>query len=306
MELSIIIPFVGEMPQVMFTIQAVAQQFIDQTEFEIIAVNNYIPGHPRIHKGVDDSGPAIACTQRGNTWLKCIEYKSDLSHWQAKGYGVKKSSGKFLMFVDSHVIPSRNALFSMFDTYRNTDFMYKGSMHLPLTYKILEYHRMVYKLLVEHECFYDYRFTPFPNEKQSYFEVPCMSTCGMIISREIYNKIGGWPMSLTTYGGGENFLNFTLGVCGYEKWIFPFGTLFHHGANRDYHYEYDGLLYNRLLSHYLFGGRSLLDRLQKVVKGKPPIVQALAKKAIMESGPQREHIKKSQKMLIEQWRAKWI
>lgn len=306
MELSIIIPFVGEHPQVLFTIQAAAQQFIDRTEFEIIAIDNYIEGHPRISSPTNDSGPAIACTQKGNPWLKYVEFKDELSHWQAKRYAVSKSSGKYLMFLDSHVIPSRDALFGMFNAYRGSDYQHRGSMHLPLTYKILEYHRMIYKLVVDHECFYSYSFTPFPVDKKECFDVPCMSTCGMIISREIYDKIGGWPSTLTTYGGGENFLNFTLGVCGYEKTIYPSGTLFHHGAPRNYSYEYDGFIYNRLLSHYLFGGKSLLDRFKKVAKGKPAAIEQLAAKALRDGAKQRQHIKQSQKMIIEEWRSKWM
>ena len=306
MELSIIIPFIGEYPQVMFTIQAVAQQFIDRADFEIVAVDNYIENHPRISISENKSGPAIACTQRGNPWLKYVQYQSDLSHWQAKRYGVKKSTGKYLMFVDAHVMPSRNSLYGMFEYYKNSSRNHEGTFHLPVTYKILEYHRMIYKLLVEHECFYDYRFTPYPNRETKTFEIPCMSTCGMIISRELYDKIGGWPNTLTTYSGGEHFINFTLAVCGFKKWIFPYGTLFHHGAPRDYSYEYDGLAYNRLLSHYLFGGKSLLDRFQKVVKGKPAAIDQLAKKAMKDGFAQRQHIKKSQTMLIEEWRSTWI
>lgn len=306
MNLSIIIPFVGEYPQVLFTIQTVAQQFVGLIDFEIIAVDNYIDGHARISTSENKSGPAISCTQKGNKWLKYIQYQSDLSHWQAKWYGVTKSSGKYLMFLDSHVVPSRNVLYSMFEYYTNTDCQYQGTLHLPLTYKILEYHRMVYKLLVQNECFYDYRFTPLPTDKKENFEVPCMSTCGMIISREIYDKIGGWPKTMTTYGGGENFLNFTLAVCGFKKWIYPYGTIFHHGAPRDYHYEYDGLVYNRLLSHYLFGGKSLFERLKKVTKGNPNAIEQLGKKAIKNGHIQRQHIKESQKMLIEEWRSKWL
>jgi glycosyltransferase involved in cell wall biosynthesis len=40
-ELSVIIPFCNEYPQILFTIQSIAQELRDRVDFEIIAVNNY-------------------------------------------------------------------------------------------------------------------------------------------------------------------------------------------------------------------------------------------------------------------------
>jgi glycosyltransferase involved in cell wall biosynthesis len=338
MKLSIVVPFIGEYMQSLFTIQSVAQDLIGRVDFEIIAVNNYceqarkqsyvsatkamekmfssfrdkgkvtIEDMFEIHKSVyptyeDRSGGAIKACEKLNDWLKYIEYNEKLSHWQAKRIGVENSTGDILMFVDAHCVPSRDSIFGMFNLYQN--YMDEGSMHLPLTYKILESRRLIYKLKIENDFFYSYSFTGLENDKDI-FEVPCMSTCGMMVSRSIYNSIGGWPKGLGIYGGGENFFNYTLAVCDLKKYIYPFGTLFHQGEKRDYHYIFDDMLKNRMISHYLFGGEDLLDKLCMVLKGRMDIINKLKYEVLQSHKDHRELIKQKQKITIEDWRERWI
>ncbi|MGD9156823.1 MAG: glycosyltransferase family 2 protein [Desulfobacteraceae bacterium] len=341
MDLSIIIPFVGEYPQVLWTIQSIAQGLIEtEIEFEIIAVDNYCEQAVRqcnvaTQKAIDKlkqiyfnegreieasdmfeihdmippiyknrSGEAIKACARGNPWLRYVEYPDSLSHWQAKRVGVQESDGKVLLFVDAHTIPSVDAIEEMFLEYTRGSYNENGTMHLPLTYKILEWHRLIYKFFVENEFFYSYKFTPFRQAKEPY-EVQCMSTCGMMISRSIYDQLGGWPATLGVYGGGENFMNYTLAVCGFKKWIYPHGTLFHHADRRDYHWYGDNLIYNRMLAHYLFGGKDLLAKFTSICKGRPSTLQMFAEMALKEGFDQRQQIKSIQKMTIEEWAEKW-
>jgi glycosyltransferase involved in cell wall biosynthesis len=352
--LSIIIPFVGEYPQVLFTIQSTAQTLLSmKLDFEIIAVDNWCekvaeqqqnalirtihkcPQKPiqgektdaaaaRWIKEVNShlfpiydvsqnrSGAAISASAGKNPWLKYIPYGERLSHWQAKRVGVEHSTYDTLLFMDAHTVPAPT-LFDMFMNYRfgkTSDelsfFFDSGTMHMPLTYKILEWHRLIYKLVIEGEKrhFWTYSFTPLRPSNYPY-EVPCMSTCGMMIARHIYDSIGGWPEGLGIYGGGENFMNYTLSVTGYKKWIYPNTTLFHHGEKRDYHYEYDDMLYNRMTSHYLFGGLRLLDLFTKYSKGRPAVLSSLRQKCIEQHKQHREKIKRIQVCDIEEWVARW-
>lgn len=342
MDLSIIIPFVGEYPQVLWTIQSIAQGLIEtEIEFEIIAVDNYCDQAVRqcnvatqkaidklkriyfregreveiqdmfeIHEMIPQtyknrSGEAVKACARGNSWLHYMEYSDHLSHWQAKREGVLESTGDVLLFVDAHTIPSVNAIEEMFLTYtQRAEFISQGTLHLPVTYKILEWHRLIYKLFIENEFFYSYKFTPLRLDTEPY-EVPCMSTCGMMISREIYDELGGWPATLGIYGGGENFMNYALAVCGYKKWIYPTGTLFHHGDRRDYHWYGDDMIRNRMLAHYLFGGKDLLAKFTSICKGRPSTLETFAENTFKEGHDQRQKIKAIQKMTIEEWAAKW-
>lgn len=348
--LSIIIPFVGEYPQVLFTIQATAQMLIEKkTPFEIIAVNNYCQGVQRQAIGIaekhgrlaherfkatkpgevtrywvdelfqvckdipgtfeDRSGPAVQACAGKNPWLKYVAYDDRLSHWQAKAAGVKEASFDTLLFMDAHVVPTAN-IHEMYMEYRfgkndNGFYWDMGTMHFPLTYKILEWHKLIYKLVFDQPHFWTYSFTGFRQANKPY-EVPCMSTCGMMIGRHIYEMIGGWPVGLGIYGGGENFMNYTLAVTGYKKFIYPHATLFHHGDKRDYHYMYDDMIFNRMVAHYLFDGERGVRLFEQNSKGRPAVLKQLREQAIEMHQAQRRKIKSIQKYDIHEWAKPWL
>lgn len=305
-KLSIIMPFCNEFPQVMFTVQAVAQSLLGRVDFELMAINNYCKEVAEQNREEDKGGETIRACQRGNPWLKYLEYKDKLSHWQSKNLGVQKSTGDILWFVDAHCALTRDAVFDMFNTYTENLSYFNGSIHLPLTYKILEWHRLIYKLAGDiekgdlHYSFTGYRDNPVP------YEVPCMSTCGMMISREIYDKLGGWPTELGIYGGGENFINYTLAVLGMKKWIMTGkGTLFHHGDERGYHWNFDNHLKNRFIANYMFGGDKWLTLMRDNSKGKKEVLQNIYESVKATCKEHREIIKSRQVMTIEEWLSKW-
>lgn len=340
-DLTIVIPFIGEFPQSLFTIQSVAQNCLESDiNFEIIACNNYcneakeqaktsanqalnkfiasynlkaksgqevLSNVYQLHKDIkptyeDKSGEAVKACAKINPWLEYIEVPDRLSHWEAKRVACKIAKGKHLLFVDGHTVPAAGSIPKMFREYDK--YGYHGTMHLPLTYKILESHKLIYKLKVENN-FYGYSFTGFRPSEVPY-EVPCMSTCGMMISKEIYDKIGGWPKEMGMYGGGENYINFTLSVMGYKKWIFPLGTLHHHGDKRDYHYTYDALWFNRFIAHYLFGGEKVLKDLARVTKGKPEVIQGWVDRVLIEQKEHRNLIKNQEVISLDDWTKQWM
>lgn len=304
-KLSIICPFVNEFPQLMFTVQAMAQDLIGRVDFELIAINNYCEEVKAQGREEDKGGETIKACQRGNSWLKYLEYKDKLSHWQSKNLGVKHSAGDILWFVDAHCAIARNSLFDMFNYYVEHKDELNGSIHLPLTYKILEWHRLIYKLGGEPEKGdLHYSFTGYRDAEEPY-EVPCMSTCGMMISRELYDYFGGWPVELGIYGGGENFINYTLAVLGKKKWIMPGGTLFHHGEKRGYHWNGDDMIRNRFIANYMFGGDKWLSLMRDNRKGKKIVLQSIYEDVKATCKEHREIIKSRQAITIENWLDKW-
>lgn len=311
MDLSVIIPFVNEYPQVLFTLQSIAQDLVGRLDFEILAVDNWceevgkqvVDGKER---GRDKSGDAVKGSDRHNEWLRYVNYTDKLSHWQAKNYAVSKSRGKVLWFCDSHCIVGRDAVYGMYKYYVENYDRINGTMHLPLTYKILESRRLIYKLVYKPETGeVTYSFTPFRSSEEPY-EVPCMSCCGVMMSREIYEELGGWPRELGIYSGGEQFFNYTAAVLGYRKWIYPQGVLFHHGEKRGYHWNYDDSVRNRFIANYCWGGEKWLRKAQAHTKGRPEVLKKIADNVVQTCKGHRKYIKSRQKMTIEEWAGKWI
>jgi glycosyltransferase involved in cell wall biosynthesis len=327
-KLSVIIPFVQEWPMNVFTIRNIAEELRDRVDFEIIAVDNWCDQVQKQYpdRENDRSSAHLKALMRGHKWLKLLEYKDKLSHWQAKNLGVKHSTGKWLFFCDAHCIVSRDSLYNMFQ-YVSKDWCSMtverkedekalpmnpmfGSIHLPLTYHIMEYHSLTYKLSGDWQKGGDlgYSFTPFRPEiggNSPVYRVPAMSTCGMMISRQLYDYFGGWPKELGIYGGGENFINFVLAVLGKEKLIFKAPPLCHHGDKRGYHYLYDDFTRNRVIANYMFGGKKWALRFAENRKGDKNANMAIYQDVITKCAKHRELIKSRQTITIEDWIKEW-
>jgi len=323
MKLSIIIPFAREFPQVLFTIKNIAEELIDRVDFEIIAIDNFCdqlskqnytcPNCQTAHAGFknDKGGEAIKACERMWPWLKYVQYNDKLSHWNAKNYGVKKSTGDVLWFCDSHCVINRDSLFNMFEYYVTNEMFgssLNGTLHLPLTYKILEAHRTIYKPVLNiDKGEYAYALTNYREEEFPY-KVPAMSTCGMMMSIDIFNKLRGWPSEMGIYGGGENYINFTMAVMGMNKWIFPGkrNCLAHHGEKRGYHYLYDDFIRNKILATYLFGGKGVANLFIQHAKGRPPVLKSMLDSVIANNKTRREYIKSQSVIKIEAWAETWL
>jgi len=310
MDLSVIIPFCNEHPQATFTIRSIAEELKNRDiSFEIIAINNHCKQNEEKGHADDGGAESIKACEKLNDWLVCLDYKDKLSHWNAKRIGVNRSKGRILYFVDAHVIVSRDSIYNMFKYYDSHHDDLNGSLHMPLTYKVLESRKLIYKFVLDGGHFYHYSFTGFspkyyPQDKV--FEVPCMSCCGIMISRELYDLTGGWPEQLGVYGGGEHFMNYTLSVLGKHKWIWPFGTCYHYGAPRGYEWWYDDRIRNIILAHYLFGGEKIAREFISVAKGRPEVLESMLQDVMKTSKDHRILIKSRQKLEITTWKNAWL
>lgn len=308
-KVSVIIPFVNEWPQIAFTIRAVHEN-LENIEHEIIVVDNYCQqvhdqgrkpdrGHDRYFRDREDVGyygftpeevvglrleqGHVKAQASNKDWLKYVRYEDKLSHWNAKNAGVAESTGDLLLFLDSHVVPSAELLPAMCWVFRDLASIvdYDFTLHPPLAYHILDSRKLIYKMVYEPEKGnVHYRFSTMPKDVRDIFEVPCMSTCGMMMTRSLFTKIGGWPTGLGIYGGGENYINYLLGVIGAKKLIYPHGCLYHHGEKRGYEWNWEDYQRNRLIATSIFGGVEMADTYQKGIGGNS-VTKRLFQQALM-------------------------
>ncbi len=241
--LSIIMPYVNEYPQVVFTIAALLEELRGQSiDFEILAVDN---------ASTDKGGAYLASMAAHNPEIRALAYTEKLSHWQAKNHAIKCARFDTLLFMDAHCVVGRGSLAGMLDAFADAP----GTLHLPLTYHILEKRKLIYALradLARAEVHYSFGSL---RQDDGILTVPCMSTCGMMIRKGLLEKIGLWPSELGIYGGGENFLNFTLATLNVPIQIYCKGVLHHHGERRGYSWNHSDYLRNRAIAAYCYGGK---------------------------------------------------
>lgn len=319
-KLSVIIPFANEYPQVIFTIRAIAEELRDRVDFEIIAVDNYCQELHEQKKNIkirrndeeleeveskqypDRGGEVIEGSQKACTpWLKHIKYSKKLSHWNAKNAGIREAKGDFYYFVDAHVMPSQNSISQMFSYYEKHWQELNGTIALPLTYKILENRRLIYKLFLEDDGTVHYKFTP-QRKNDEVFQVPCMSACGVMMHKSIMDGLGGgWPERLGIYGGGENFLNFVLATQGRSVNIYPFGTLYHHGDPREYYWNWTDYTRNRAVANYMIGGEPYMEQFLDKRKGDRAGLNRIRIEVLESCKDHKEKIQATQKIPIQVW-----
>jgi len=303
MTLAIIIPLINEYPQALFTLRSVYEEVKD-LDCEIIVVDNHCPSMPDFC-GEPDKGHTHIPSMSGK-WFRYLKYDAVCSHWQCKDFAVANTDANYFLFLDAHIVPGRESISGMYQHYlTNYDYLH-GTLHLPLTYHILETKRLRYKFVPElDKWFLTYKFETLQPCNDLTTEVPCMSMCGCLMSREIYDAFEGWGPGYSIYGGGENDMNFTLATLGWKHWLYNPGTLFHHGERRGYQANQLQIVNNRAIAAYKYGGNVWLHN-YLICSGLPPFFQVKLEKQITELyQPIRDRIEKKQVIKIEDFINKW-
>lgn len=318
-KLSIILPFCNEYPQLGFTVQSILNELKQlEAETELIVIDNFCTEVEKQTIGEDfcpkcmQSFKKFRVKDKGSDFLqkqakslsnlKYIVYTEKLSHWNAKNVGVQASTGDILLFLDAHVVPSTNTIKQIFDYYTTHYTGLKGTLHLPLAYLLgAPGSELIYNFVTNPaKGYYHYTFTKYKKAEKPY-KVACMSTCGMMISREIYDLLGGWPTEMGIYGGGENFINFCLAVMGFDKWIMPVDPLYHYADERGYYYNYDDFIRNRTIATYMCAGEDAAHRFVKNCQGNLDILEKIYLDAITKTKEHRKLILSNQQISIKEW-----
>lgn len=306
--ISIILPFIKEWPQVVFTIRSIAEG-LKGFPFEVIAIDNL-----QKSQGQDRGTPNVKAMAEKHEWLKYYRKQDLLSHWQCKNFGMSKAKYDVFMFIDAHCIVPNDFVQAVI-YYRENWMNMKGSMHLPLTYHILESKRLIYKAVFDvPRGDYAYTFHTWnPQEhkdkllENKIVEVPAMSTCGMMVHKTYMDRIGGWPTELGIYSGGEHFLNYVFATTGLYKWVYnSTSALYHHGDKRGYNWNHHNQQRNRAIATYMIGGEKLLlVWLKKCARLRPREQDFMFKDILEKCVEQRELIRKQQVMSVVEFANKW-
>jgi len=188
--------------------------------------------------------------------------------------------------------------------------------HLPIRYLLEAPGRdLIYKArLSEKRGVLHYVFTRYDRYRRHEmpFPVPCMSTCGMMVDHELMTRVvSGWPEQLGIYGGGENFLNYTLALLGYNVMIFPHPAIEHYAERRGYHWNWLDYQRNRMIAVYLVGGHDWLDRFTEAICSDPRVnrntMSRTRRQITTDVGliSRRAHYKELQAAPIEEWLNQW-
>jgi hypothetical protein len=202
-------------------------------------------------------------------------------------------------------------MFDYFSTsmHWNNDNGIMPTLHPLLSYHILESKKLMYKLVWNNKKKeLGYSFHTYAEEEwktHPTIEVPCMSTCGMMMSRATYDYIGGWPEELGIYGGGEHFINYTMAVLGLKKYVYRDAILYHHGDQRSYSWNYDDYTRNRAIACYLYGGKAHCEGYIKHRGGSKTQNYRIMYDVFKKCEEQREDIKTKQVEEIYNWMEEW-
>jgi len=313
--LSIIIPHYWEHPQLIFSLQSIANELTyNEIEHQIILIDNSTM--PQNTSWELDSTLYVQHKKEYGMLpnVDVYKYADTLSHWQAKNVGIDHAYGEILLFLDAHVIIYPGVIEGMLEVFNKLP--EHSSLHMPITYMLEDGKKnaLIYELITDIDNgIVDYRFTKFDSDKE-YIEVPCMSTCGMMISKKtMTDKFLKWPSLLGSYSGGEQYINFVGAVLGIRKFVLNRGSLFHYAAPRSYELVYEDVYRNRAIATLLFGGKELfnryLDNLTRLKRGKisPRIINKIRMELLenAEMQERRNFIKENATTSIEAFIEKW-
>lgn len=301
--LSVIIPFVNEYPNIVFTIQNLMEE-LKGVDFEIIAVANQ--SHQINQKSPERGDWGFFKLSHSpyvkQGFLKCIKYDEKLSHWQAKNAGIKEAQGERLLFIDSHVITECGSIKRMLET------PIEGTLNMQICY-MLDPRRLIYKV---NEPEMGYRFTVASQTATEPYQVPVMSTCGLMVEKKTLEKIGIWNPELGIYGGGENYMMYKLATCGYPIMIHPKATVYHYPGDfggRGYSWNYDDYVRNQFIASYCVGDEKWLNVLLDMRKSKKNSnkvrLDEIANEVREKCTKDRENIKQLQKYTMSDYFEKW-
>jgi hypothetical protein len=345
-DLSLIIVACNEWPHLYWTIQSIRDNIRDALDYEIIVVDNLSM------QMTDERGQLTNAVEkvRGIDRVKLLHYPLShpignmefwetldefkrwatnyhhwtdgddlrLSHWQAKNFALQHAQGRVVQFCDAH-----NLFGNTLDGEPTIPAMYRyymehclgvGALSLPQRY-MNGGKPQAYAMRYNHSRgLLHYRFCDAPKLDAPH-PIPCMTSCHMMLDKTIIvDRLGGWPIELGIWGGGENFLNFALAVTGHDHTLFARGVVHHFAADhRGYSWNWLDFHRNRMVALYIVAGEEWLRNYvedtiisEKVAPCNQPEVRETMNNVLQTCKAHHDLIRERSVMSIEQWVRRWL
>jgi glycosyltransferase involved in cell wall biosynthesis len=243
---SVIVPSRNELKNLLWTLQAVMAD-LEGLDFELIPVLNRC--NPDDQEAVSRYWPFK--TGHGQV----VVYDEKASCWGARNAGAKVATGEYLLFLDSHVMPSPGSFRRLIEFHRG----WKGIAHCALNYWLEPEARALYGYKWRPDKFWgDWtRTRPLAPD----FHVPLSGTSSSLIDRATFDEVGGWHPEFGVYGGGEPYLDLLVQMYGYEVRLDPENRLWHLTEHRGYTWTNEEVRRNFMIAAFVLGGLPWLDRL---------------------------------------------
>jgi len=197
--ISVIIPYFNRESTIVRAVNSVINQ--SYKDIEIILVDD---------ASTDKSLSVVRKISKTDKRILSLSLQKNSGVSEARNYGVSKSKGEYLAFLDSDDYWYKDhlrLLMNLLTNYRNCDFVYSvGNLQSNNLKGVLSKR---------------FSLTNYHPRERFYINGYLSHSIGFIVSRVIFDKVGGWTKS----SGCADDDAFTINVLKYTKCIyFPFPT----------------------------------------------------------------------------------
>jgi GT2 family glycosyltransferase len=252
-DVSIIVPYAQDWPHLYFTLNQCAMLLVNsKLSHEIVVVGNN-SGEPAI----EDAAKLVTARDFADAHKARFIISQIPSNGVAANLGAKVATGKYLAFMDSHVVLSPNIFTECIKVIDND--IRAGLVHAPMCHTGIPFNPD-FSYMNNKRCYqYLYKewdlkkfpgvwylntgaFTGTYNHFNPGLEPRQIVGCGhgfFMIRKDTWDKIGGYHTGQRAYGGRESFVTFKSLLFGFHNYTVPAVHHIHYNGRRLYEWKDD-------------------------------------------------------------------
>jgi len=289
-KLSVVIPARNEWPNIVHTIYSIIHALeadgFTYKDFEIIIVDNGSDDDAYPRRGV--RGTLSYLLPRGIYWSRILRVIKDpiFGNHTARNKGAEIARGKYLFFSDAHMAYRPGFFKHMIETIDESGGLFHGCINwlgaYPPHHSGTGY-QYTLKLGEEIKGTWNNRCVDLDN----WFSITAQGHCSVGVLKSQFFEFGGYPgmidpMShLSSYGGGEFYLDMKWWMFGSCVVTNPKCIGYHLASERGYSYHHDDYKRNILSIGWALGMDEWVERalINMLRKGRKEVVDKLMREA---------------------------